>query len=106
MGREDAQVALGEHGGRGARDRAHGGGRGLEGGGGLQEGKGNNGGGLHDYLRTKWRSGEHTKKNEARRAVSTKKRRQGERARGWSRLGWCSARTPCAVRGAGAAWAA
>ena len=37
--------------------------------------------------------------------MSTKKRRQGERARGRSRLGWCSARTPCAVRGAGAAWA-
>mmetsp|Transcript_17558 Transcript_17558/g.35695 ORF Transcript_17558/g.35695 Transcript_17558/m.35695 type:complete len:241 (+) Transcript_17558:254-976(+) len=48
QGREDTEVALREHGGRGARHGAHGGGRGLEGRGRLEQGKGNDGGRLHD----------------------------------------------------------
>mmetsp|Transcript_6025 Transcript_6025/g.14669 ORF Transcript_6025/g.14669 Transcript_6025/m.14669 type:complete len:222 (-) Transcript_6025:25-690(-) len=48
QGRQDANVALREHGGRRARHGAHGGGRGLEGLDGLEQGKGNDGGGLHD----------------------------------------------------------
>ena len=49
--REDTEVALREHGrGRGTRDGAHGSDGGLEGADGLQQGKGNDGGGLHDLF--------------------------------------------------------